>query len=72
MRRKVLVVDDDPYLSTQLRKLLESDELSVDTVASAHEASSTLQSSDIRATLRAYALKRAVAGGKQPSSQRMK
>ena len=35
MRRKVLVVDDDPYLTTQLRKLLESDELSVDTVSSA-------------------------------------
>ena len=27
MRRKVLVVDDDPYLTTQLRKLLETDDL---------------------------------------------
>jgi DNA-binding NtrC family response regulator len=46
MRRKVLVVDDDPYLTTQLRKLLESDELSVDTVSSAQEALTTLGSSD--------------------------
>src|SRR5215204_5892627 len=38
MRRKLLVVDDDPYLTTQLRKLLESEELSVDTVSSAQEA----------------------------------
>src|SRR5437868_2985123 len=33
MRRKLLVVDDDPYLTTQLRKLLESEDLSVDTVS---------------------------------------
>lgn len=46
MRRKVLVVDDDPYLTTQLRKLLESDELSVDTVSSAQEALTTLGSAD--------------------------
>ena len=46
MRRKVLVVDDDPYLTTQLRKLLESDELSVDTVLSAQEALNVLGSAD--------------------------
>jgi DNA-binding NtrC family response regulator len=46
MRRKVLVVDDDPYLTTQLRKLLESDELSVDTVSSAQEALTALGSAD--------------------------
>ena len=27
MQRKILVVDDDPYLTTQLRKTIESDEL---------------------------------------------
>jgi DNA-binding NtrC family response regulator len=46
MRRKVLVVDDDPYLTTQLRKLLESDELSVDTVSSAQEALTALGATD--------------------------
>ena len=46
MRRKVLVVDDDPYLTTQMRKLLESDELSVDTVSNAQEALTTLGSAD--------------------------
>ncbi len=46
MRRKVLVVDDDPYLTTQLRKLLESDELSVDTVSSAQEALTALAATD--------------------------
>ena len=46
MRRKILVVDDDPYLTTQLRKLLESDELSVDTVSSAQEALTVLGASD--------------------------
>jgi DNA-binding NtrC family response regulator len=46
MRRKVLVVDDDPYLTAQLRKLLESDELSVDTVLSAQEALTALGSAD--------------------------
>jgi two-component system NtrC family response regulator len=46
MRRKLLVVDDDPYLTTQLRKLLESDELSVDTVSSAQEALTSLASAD--------------------------
>ena len=38
MQRKILVVDDDPYLTTQLRKTIESDELSVDTVSSTQEA----------------------------------
>ena len=46
MRRKVLVVDDDPYLTTQLRKLLESEELSVDTVSSAQEALTALAAAD--------------------------
>lgn len=38
MRRKLLLVDDDPYSTTQLRKLLESDALSVDAVSSGQEA----------------------------------
>ena len=38
MRRKLLLVDDDAYSATQLRKLLESDELSVEAVASGQEA----------------------------------
>src|ERR1700730_15318324 len=46
MRRKLLVVDDDPYLTTQLRKLLESAELSVDTVSSAQEALTALGETD--------------------------
>src|SRR5512135_2581417 len=46
MQRKVLVVDDDPYLTTQLRKLLESEELSVDTVSSAQEALTALGARD--------------------------
>src|SRR5262249_13984648 len=46
MRRKLLVVDDDPYLTTQLRKLLETDELSVDTVSSAQEALTSLGAAD--------------------------
>src|SRR4051812_28723928 len=46
MRRKVLVVDDDPYLTTQLRKLLESEELSVDTVSNAQAALTALGASD--------------------------
>src|SRR5436305_5388093 len=46
MRRKLLVVDDDPYLTTQIRKLLESEELSVDTVSSAQEALTMLGMSD--------------------------
>ena len=35
MRKRVLLVDDDAYSSTQLRKLLESDELIVDAVTNA-------------------------------------
>ena len=46
MRRKVLVVDDDPYLTTQLRKLLESDEMSVDTFSSGQEALTALAAAD--------------------------
>ena len=46
MRRKVLVVDDDPYLTTQLRKLIESEELSVNTVSNAQEALSALSEAD--------------------------
>ena len=46
MRRKILVVDDDPYLTTQLRKLLESDELSIDTVSSGQEALNALSAND--------------------------
>ena len=46
MRRKVLVVDDDPYLTTQLRKLLETDDLSVDTVSSGQEALTALGAAD--------------------------
>ena len=46
MRRKLLIVDDDSYSSTQLRKLLESDELSVDVVDSGQEALTTLAAAD--------------------------
>jgi two-component system, NtrC family, response regulator AtoC len=46
MRRKLLLVDDDAYSTTQLRKLLESDELSVDTVASGQEALEALSAED--------------------------
>ena len=46
MLRKLLVVDDDAYLTTQLRKLLESEELRVDTVSSAQEALTLLSSTD--------------------------
>lgn len=46
MRRKLLIVDDDTYSSTQLRKLLESDELSVEAVTSGQEALQTLMASD--------------------------
>src|SRR5436305_11804610 len=46
MRRKLLVVDDDPYLTTQLRKLLESDELSVEAVTNGQEALAALSTED--------------------------
>ena len=39
-------MDDDPYLTTQLRKLLESEELSVETVSSAQEALTALGAAD--------------------------
>ncbi len=46
MLRKLLIVDDDSYSSTQLRKLLESDELNVDVVSSGQEALSALNHED--------------------------
>ncbi len=42
MRKKLLIVDDDSYSSGQLRRLLESDELSVEVVSSGQEALSSL------------------------------
>ncbi len=42
MQRKILLVDDDDYTCNQLRKLLASDELSVDTVSNGQEALSKL------------------------------
>jgi DNA-binding NtrC family response regulator len=42
MQRKLLIVDDDPYSSSQLRKLLENDELSVDVVTNGQEALAAL------------------------------
>jgi DNA-binding NtrC family response regulator len=46
MRRKLLIVDDDAYSSAQLRKLLESEELSVDAVANGQEALTALTAND--------------------------
>jgi two-component system response regulator AtoC len=46
MRRKVLLVDDDAYSTTQLRKLLESDSLSVDAVSSGQDALAALAATD--------------------------
>ena len=46
MRRKVLLVDDDTYSTIQLKKLLETEELSVDAVASGQEALSALLATD--------------------------
>ena len=46
MRRKVLLVDDDPYSTTQLRKLLESETLGVDAVSSGQEALTALEAAD--------------------------
>ena len=46
MHRKVLLVDDDSYSTTQLKKLLETEELSVEAVASGQEALSALGSAD--------------------------
>ena len=46
MRRRLLIVDDDADSSNQLRKLLQSDTLSVETVASGHEALTSLANDD--------------------------
>jgi DNA-binding NtrC family response regulator len=46
MQRKLLIVDDDAYSSTQLRKLLESEDLHVDAVTSGQEALATLSKDD--------------------------
>ncbi len=46
MLRKVLLVDDDTYSTTQLKKLLETDELSVDAVSSGQEALTALVATD--------------------------
>ena len=46
MRRRLLIVDDDADSSNQLRKLLQSDSLSVETVASGHEALASLANDD--------------------------
>jgi two-component system NtrC family response regulator len=46
MRKRILLVDDDAYSSTQLRKLLESDELSVETVTNGQEALAALAEHD--------------------------
>ncbi|HEV3122136.1 MAG TPA: sigma-54 dependent transcriptional regulator [Isosphaeraceae bacterium] len=46
MRLKLLLVDDDPYSTTQLRRLLESDELGVTAVSSGQEALKALTAED--------------------------
>ena len=46
MHRKVLLVDDDPYSTSQLKKLLETDELSVEAVSNGQEALSALAATD--------------------------
>jgi DNA-binding NtrC family response regulator len=46
MQRKILLVDDDAYSTTQLRKLLETDELSVDSATNAQEALAALVEND--------------------------
>ena len=46
MHRKVLLVDDDSYSTTQLKKLLETEELSVDAVSNGQEALSALAAAD--------------------------
>jgi DNA-binding NtrC family response regulator len=42
MRRRLLIADDDTYSSTQLRRLLESEDLVVDAVSSGQEALAAL------------------------------
>ena len=46
MHRKVLLADDDTYSTTQLKKLLETDELSVDAVSNGQEALTALSATD--------------------------
>src|ERR1700716_236166 len=46
MHRKLLLVDDDEYSNAQLRKLLESDELSVEAVTNGQEALEALSAED--------------------------
>src|SRR3954470_19517815 len=46
MRKKLLIVDDDAYSSAQLRKLLESEELSVEVVDSGQDALTAMSESD--------------------------
>ncbi|MDB5350804.1 MAG: response regulator with CheY-like receiver, AAA-type ATPase, and DNA-binding domain [Planctomycetota bacterium] len=46
MRKKLLIVDDDPQGSAQLRRLLESEELSVEVVDNGQDALAALASSD--------------------------
>jgi DNA-binding NtrC family response regulator len=46
MHRKVLLVDDDTYSTTQLKKLLETDELSVEAVSNGQEALTALAAAD--------------------------
>ena len=46
MHRKVLLVDDDSHSTTQLKKLIEADDLGVDAVSSGQEALSALTSTD--------------------------
>jgi DNA-binding NtrC family response regulator len=46
MHRKVLLVDDDSYSTTQLKKLLETEELRVDAVSNGQEALSALSAAD--------------------------
>ncbi len=46
MHRKVLLVDDDSYSTTQLKKLLETEELSVEAVSNGQEALTALTATD--------------------------
>ena len=46
MRKKLLIVDDDAYSSTQLRKLLESEEVSVEVVEGGQDALAELSQND--------------------------
>ncbi|HWE37591.1 MAG TPA: sigma-54 dependent transcriptional regulator [Isosphaeraceae bacterium] len=46
MRKKLLLVDDDHFNTTQLRKLLESDEVSVEAVTNGQDALSALSAGD--------------------------